>query len=72
MKEIKINESPLVLSHQSISFETAQSWNPGCGRIPPNNGTEPGGGHPVGPVNPGNGHNNGNHNGHYNGNDRCN
>lgn len=71
MKEEKLIVSPLVLSHQPIKFETAQSWNPGCGKIPDNNGKEPAGGHPVGPVNPGKGHNTGNHKGHYTGNDRC-
>ncbi|MFC0269931.1 hypothetical protein ACFFIX_00470 [Metabacillus herbersteinensis] len=28
---------PMVLSHQPIRFETAQSCNPGKGIIPPNN-----------------------------------
>ncbi|MBO1512387.1 hypothetical protein [Metabacillus bambusae] len=59
----KINENrPLVLEHQAIRFETAQSWNPASsiGKIPENNGNEPSGGHPVGPINPGQGGNNNN------------
>ncbi|MCM3573754.1 hypothetical protein M3172_11210 [Mesobacillus subterraneus] len=31
MKDEKVTKSPLVLSHQQIKFETAQSWNPGEG-----------------------------------------
>lgn len=58
-----VDDRPLVLSHQPIRFETAQSWNPGCGKIPDNNGTEPKGGHPVGSNNPGNGHKKGHNNG---------
>lgn len=33
MKEKKTTKSPLVLSHQHIKFETAQSWNPGRGNL---------------------------------------
>ncbi|WP_338789140.1 hypothetical protein [Metabacillus sp. FJAT-53654] len=30
----KINENrPMVLEHQAIRFETAQSWNPGRGNL---------------------------------------
>lgn len=40
--------APKVLLHQPIRFETAQSWNPGKGRIPgapgDGNGGPPGGG----------------------------
>ncbi len=32
--KIKINDDrPLVLDHQAIRFETAQSWNPGKGNL---------------------------------------
>ena len=33
MKEEKLTVSPLVLSHQPIRFETAQSWNKGKGNL---------------------------------------
>ena len=33
MKEEKLTISPLVLSHQPIKFETAQSWNKGKGNL---------------------------------------
>jgi hypothetical protein len=56
-----VEHRPMVLSHQPIRFETAKSWNPASqiGNIP-HNEKEPSGGHPVGPINPGNGGNNNN------------
>jgi hypothetical protein len=33
MGEKKVSRSPLVLGHQPIRFETAQSWNKGHGNV---------------------------------------
>lgn len=39
--ENKLNyERPTVLSHQSIRFETAHSWNPGLGQDGKKNGND--------------------------------
>ncbi|WP_227394754.1 hypothetical protein [Jeotgalibacillus aurantiacus] len=54
--------APEVKEHQMIQFETAQSWNCGEGRVPPNNGNgsnfpenacNPNGGPGDGPGGPG-------------------
>ena len=31
---------PMILSHQMIQFETAHSWNPGCGQEGKQNGND--------------------------------
>lgn len=75
----KVYNRPLILSHQPICFETAQSWNPGKGKhnhpgkgnhgihFPPTNPNP----QPCGAGTPGNGNNNGNGNGNI-GTGQCN
>jgi hypothetical protein len=43
--------TPVIMSLLVERADAAQSWNPGLGTRPPNQGTEPNPNHPVGPRN---------------------
>ncbi|WP_318505162.1 hypothetical protein [Bacillus sp. T3] len=52
MSKEKVYERPLVLSHQSIAFETSQSWNQGHGPVSNDPGDSNGESYPLEPYTP--------------------
>ena len=52
MFKVKVYNRPMVLSRQSISFETSQSWNQGRGPVSGDPGNSDGDQYPLDPYDP--------------------